>query len=1024
MLDGFDDPCWPNLSWIVKDESGNDVTRFFQIDEQGYIKVDPSLRATLDASGSSSAFTVCAQAKGVVGYDAVNDRADLTPLMRTSNEIKFFVKRHTEPPAPVTHVATFKVGDEVIGQVTFAEGDTSLETPALPPKANYVGQWETAGKPWAEFDLSSATTDVEVAGVYAPLDPDAVSKVEGGGDAEYKDGVVTVNLRASASSRNVRVESSSTKPVDVVLVCDQSGSMDQKLGGGITKRDALVNCANDFVGKLSENAKRTGAEHRVALVGFGCTNFKGNYAGSGLLATNSSSNFVGYSRAKAQYGNALMSINVGESVNQRILAGIRNVSTNGATAAHLGLEMASGIFASNPVGQGTAAGDRERIVLFITDGTPTLYYTNQTVNKTSAYDQVNVVAADAIKQAGSLKQSQGARIYSIGVEAKANAAAENLYGDNGIEKPMWPSSEVSFDFNRFLHAVSSDFPAATSMRNMGPGSKDAGYYMPVTNTSALDGIFTRILMSTVYTVEVFDRATLRYEVPAGLALTLKQEEEMRADLEAQGISSNDISVLRENGKTILTFRNVPVKQTLKDGVPIFVAQVSFKLSATPGTSGQVPMGSVDVDCMGEASQHGLSNITVPADRCLVVFNMDGVPYEIREMQMGDAIEAPDTDLARWLAFEKLQDPKVTGPVAVFETTSLTRTYAMHWVVNGTDRIVHLTPGSAVAVPDVSDLIPEGYEVAGWSPAPPLSMPSGDMTCTAVVTESHKHAYTASAYKTGYCTDGMEVHNVCACGEEEVTREAPLAEHAFTTVLSNEGTYTATTKRHLVCKDCGYSMEMEMEYEAAEGDDEVVVLDLTKVQAEAEKPGASDDDIEVKVFMDAEDGEEYTVTRIDEDDTRTDYPPTVRDGYVWFYPNHFSIYVIGKKDAAGVSASDVVTYADSLERLERAATEDPGEGELPDDPGKLPQDPDDENQGSGDDGNGNGNQGGQGGGSGSGDGPDANGGVDSGDDAVLTDPAQPNQVKPSRSCQWPSLRLRVPGACDSIDAKSGREGASG
>ena len=163
-----------------------------------------------------------------------------------------------------------------------------------------------------------------------------------------------------------------------------------------------------------------------------------------------------------------------------------------------------------------------------------------------------------------------------------------------------------------------------------------------------------------------------------------------------------------------------------------------------------------------------------------------------------------------------------------------------------------------------------------------------------------------------------------------------------------------------------------------------------MKADTEKPGESNDDIEIKVFMDAEDDDEFTVTRIDEDDTRTEYSSHVRDGYLWFYPNHFSIYVIGKRDASGVSVAEGVTYADSLERLERAATEDPGEGELPDDPGKLPQDPDNGNPGIGGDGNG-GNQGGQGEGSGSGSGSDANdGGDDSGDGAVPTDPAQPNQ----------------------------------
>ncbi len=935
VLDGYDDPCWPELSWVVKDAQGNDVTSFFQVDEQGYVNVDPSLRSRLDVQGASSTFTICAQAQGVdvIGYDYGHSdgyRVNLTPLTRTSNELTFAVKVKQPDPEPVTHTATFKVGDEVMGTVTFAEGDASLETPAMPPKANYVGAWKMEnGTLWEDFDLTTAKSDITVVGEYAPLNPDEVSDVSTGGDATYENGAITVNLKASASSRNVRVESNSTKPVDVVLVCDQSGSMDQTLGAGKKKVDALKECARGFANSLFENAKKTGADHRIALVGFAYSNDRsGRSINTGLLATNTSASLKLYSQLKdSDYVGALMPINASGQLNGRVVSGISAIKAEGATAADLGLEMAKNIFSLNPVGPSTQAGERERVVVFLTDGTPTSWGTSSNES-----DKVSNTAAAAIKQAVYIKQSQGAHIYSIGVEGSANAVAEDLYGSKGWKTER---GETKFDFNRFLHLVSSNFPAATSMSNKGPGSKTDGFYMPVTNTSALDGIFTNILYSTVYTVEAFEYATMSYVVPDGLSLTLKQEEEMRTALEAQGVAGDDIIVTREGGKTTLTFAHVPVKRILNNGVPEYVASVSFKLSANAGVSGSIGMGSVSADCMGDESIGIISNVSVPSDRCSVVFMLDGQPYEIRDLKEGEAIELPDTDLARWMSLEKLKDEErvASGSSVVFETTSLTRTYAMRWVVDGREKVENLAPGAKIEAPDVASWIPEGYELAGWSPAPPLSMPSANTTCTAVLTESHVHAFTASRYKTGSCTDGMTVHEVCACGEEQTHQEAAKSAHAFVSVLSNDGVYANSMKK-LVCKECGYSVEKDMEYEAASDTDEVTVLDLTKLESDVAKPGESADDIEIQYFMDADDGEEYTVTRIDEDDTRTEYSSTVKDGYLWFYPNHFSIYVIGAKDATGVSATDDVTYSDALERLERAAANVPDGPEIdpPDDNG--------------------------------------------------------------------------------------------
>lgn len=925
-LDAYDDPCWPDLSWTVRDSGGRDASGGFEVDGQGYLRIGKSVLSQIQP-GTQLTFSIESAAQGRSG-------------IVSSNSLPLSLGAKPSAPEPVTHVAVFKVGDDVVGRVSFVEGDTSLVAPAVPSKANYVGTWAVGSVPWEEFDLSAATSDVEVSGVYEPIDPDAVSGVEADGDAKHENGAVTVTLRAKAASRNVRIESTKTKPVDVVLVCDQSGSMSDALGSGQSKRDALVECANSFASRLSDNAKKTGAGHRIALVGFGCAGRVYNsdyrtYQSTGILATNAGG-FSQYPGCKKVYSEALMPINEGQSINPRVSQGISSITCDAATAANLGFEIAKGIFSQNPSAGDASVDGRERVVVFITDGTPTSW-------SSTDGSQVGNTASGAIQNAKYIKQSQGARIFSVGVEVAANPSADFTASSNGMSGS---GNRFSFDFNRFLHAVSSNYPEASAMSNLGNGSKSGGYYMAVNNTSALDGIFESILYSTVYTVESFDRASFRYEVPEGLALTLKQEEELRADMSGQGMKADDVSVSRDGGKTTVIFSNVPVKTEREGGIPVYVAKVTFRLSAIQGSVGSMSMGSAQVDCMGDESSFALPSVDVPDDRCLVVFNLNGQPYEIREMSMGDSIEAPDTNLARWMGFEKLKDPVVTGPIAVFETNSLARTYSMRWVVGEKEMAMDVPPGSAIAVPEeVIGWIPEGMELAGWSPEQPLSMPSYDVICTAVLSEKHVHNYDASTYKTGDCTIGMTVHEVCVCGEEQTYEEAALAAHSFSAVLSNEGSYTSPSTQKLVCKTCGMSVEKDIASEAADDGAGVIVMDLSKLENDQDKAGESADDIETRVYV-GDDGD-YTVTRIDEDDTKTDYDCWFEDGYVWFSPDHFSIYVIGRKDDSGISASNSVGYADSLERLARSAED------APNDPGSNPDLPPVVDSGVDDGGNGGG-----------------------------------------------------------------------
>ncbi len=463
----------------------------------------------------------------------------------------------------VTHTATFVVGDEVIDRVVFEEGAATLAEPALPQRANYVGRWE-------RYNLAAATGDITVHGLYTPLDPDAVSNVDAGVTATYDKSEVTIDLFARADSRTVKVVSQQTKPVDVVLVLDQSGSMKDSLSARDrqSKRDALVSCANAFVQSLYENAVASGADHRVAVVGFAYSSYNGgNYKNTGLLATPSGQS-VNYARLKeSDYRSALLPVNDGGHINANVVSGINAIRADGATAADLGLKMARDIFSANPT-----QGERERIVIFITDGTPTSWGEEPA--------RVRPTAATAISVASTIKNAQGAKIYSVGVHANADPSAAFTEAPDGITTNR-NGTFVSYDFNRFLHAVSSNYPSAAAMDALGDGDKNGGFYMGVRDTENLDKIFTNILYSTVYQLKTFDKATLYYTLTPEFTLTTEQELAMRQALAAQGLTDADIQVIRNaDSTTSLRFQNVKVREVYgEDGKLHYEAAVRFQVSA-------------------------------------------------------------------------------------------------------------------------------------------------------------------------------------------------------------------------------------------------------------------------------------------------------------------------------------------------------------------------------------------------------------------------------------------------------------
>ena len=294
--------------------------------------------------------------------------------------------------------------------------------------------------------------------------------VEAGEESDF---VTTLSAISSTSNTITTVP----KPLDIVMVLDASGSMDDPMSSSDrTKRiDALKTAANSFIEKIAEeNAKISdeSKQHQVAIVKF--AGDKTNKVGNDM------------------YGNKGYTYNYSQVMKEPTLckddgvsslkSTVNSIKPAGATRADYGMDLAESI---------SDREDAKKVVLFFTDGSPTSY---------SSFE--SSVADSAINKANSLKQD-GAVIYTIGIFSGANPAAD-------------PTASGTINENKFMHAVSSNYPTAASSIsfwgewtiNFGARSENANYYKSAKNAKELEDIFKDISESITevvgYPTEVHD----------------------------------------------------------------------------------------------------------------------------------------------------------------------------------------------------------------------------------------------------------------------------------------------------------------------------------------------------------------------------------------------------------------------------------------------------------------------------------------------------------------------------------------
>jgi len=326
-----------------------------------------------------------------------------------------------------------------------ARSSTGMDGPIMTGKVadpDTSGRWEI----WAAGHGGNKVTAQNVGRIWTDKTVKATE------ENEESDFLTTLSAMSSTSNSTVTV----TTPLDIVMVLDASGSMDDPMGGGdSTKRiDALKSAANSFINtiaKQNEGIEGVDRQHRVAIVKF--AGDKTNKVGNDQ-----------YKKGQFWYNNSqvMKGLTDCSGGNVKVLEDtVAGIKPSGATRADYGLELAGDITFGRA--------DAKKIVVFFTDGKPTSF---------SEFD--SDVAKGAVTAAKKMKDGK-ATVYTIGIFSGADPADD-------------PSKEGTSDVNKFMHAVSSNYPDATSYASdkLGTRAENSDYYKSATNAEELKKVFDDI----------------------------------------------------------------------------------------------------------------------------------------------------------------------------------------------------------------------------------------------------------------------------------------------------------------------------------------------------------------------------------------------------------------------------------------------------------------------------------------------------------------------------------------------------
>lgn len=317
------------------------------------------------------------------------------------------------------------------------------------------------------------------------------------GDSQF---LLTLEAFATGSTTTT----TSTKTVDIVLVLDVSGSMDDYMetysispngtyyrkdsggdfrrvyycsscGGWFTREHVYIHYSTRLTPKTS--ASDTNTSHtqfysdvtKMETLKSAVSTFIDNVAEKSPDSSIAIVKFAGnkldtvgndtyekdrYTYNYSQIVQELTPVNTGAS---SLKIAVNGLIAAGTTLANYGMEHAQTII------NGAKDNGRQKVVVMFTDGEP------NGIEKVSGFEKE--VANSAIKASKSIKEA-GATVYTIG-----------CFGTT--------PSDTS-DTGKYMNYVSSNYPNATSMTSGGAKADPANYYKTVSNAADLNNIFTDI----------------------------------------------------------------------------------------------------------------------------------------------------------------------------------------------------------------------------------------------------------------------------------------------------------------------------------------------------------------------------------------------------------------------------------------------------------------------------------------------------------------------------------------------------
>lgn len=276
-------------------------------------------------------------------------------------------------------------------------------------------------------------------------------------NADGKTGTLTLEAYATGQSQVVY----SAKSVDIVLVLDVSGSMDDKVNG-TKKIVALQNAVNSFIDTVADKCKDSEEKSNIAIV-----KFSGNKTDKvGNDTYREDGNIYNYSQTVKE----LTSVEQKDALKQAV----NGLTARGATCADYGMELARDILLKD-------TSDNPKVVIMFTDGTPT------------AFNGFEKPVADAAISASHQIKANGATVYTVGIFGDLNGS-QKVYDtrDHGLYsgyQEIKPASNVVYGY---MNAVSSNDTTSTSLNLNNLDKTVHDKFMTASSAAELEKIFTQI----------------------------------------------------------------------------------------------------------------------------------------------------------------------------------------------------------------------------------------------------------------------------------------------------------------------------------------------------------------------------------------------------------------------------------------------------------------------------------------------------------------------------------------------------